>query len=200
MNIGIDIDGVLTNIQGFNQKHAPPFFMKKFNRPVVDATPYDIRDIFQCPKHEYHAYWKRYLFTYALFEPARKDAKAVTQQLRKENHKIYIITKRVFTCHNNFMGKLMRGIVRYWLWRNGITYDEIVFCDNDIPDSKHTACEAKKIHIMVDDEAVNINAIAPIAKVICFNASYNRDCEGENIYRARDFNEVYEHINNKEQI
>ncbi|MCL2603346.1 MAG: hypothetical protein FWD90_02585 [Defluviitaleaceae bacterium] len=194
MNIGIDIDGVLTDIQGFNRRHAPRFFKRKFGRDVIDENPYDIRDIFQCPENEYMAYWKRYLFKYVITEPARKSAMSVIHKLRSDGHKVYIISKRVFTCQNNFMGKLMRFIVRIWLWRNGIRYNEIVFCDNDVPDSKRIACLEKNIDLMIDDEIVNIEAIMPIAKVICFDVSYNRKCEGKNIFRAYDWNEVYKLI------
>jgi hypothetical protein len=191
VNIGIDVDGVLTDIQGFNRKYAPRFFKRKFNRDVADEVPYDIRDIFQCPENEYFSYWKRYLFQYAIFEPVRKNAKKAVRQLRKDRHNIYIISKRVFTCRDDFMGKLMRFIFRNWLLRNGIRYTEIAFCDNDVPDSKYAACMEKRIDVMVDDEAVNINAIAPIARVICFDTSYNRNCSGENIDRAHNFDEVY---------
>lgn len=191
MNIGIDIDGVLTNIQGFNHKYAPPFFKKHFNREIFDETPYDIRDIFKCSEDEYKAYWKKYLFRYVLFEPARKGAKELSQKLCKDGHTVHIISKRVFTCRDDLMGILMRLIVRNWLWRNGIKHDELVFCDNDVPDSKRTACIEKHIDVMVDDEPVNIEAIAPIARVICFAASYNRNCEGENILRAQNCDEVY---------
>lgn len=191
MNIGIDIDGVLTDIQSFNQRHAPLFFKRKFNRDVADEKSYDIRDIFKCSESEYTSYWKRYLFIYAIFEGVRQDARAVIQKLHEDNHHIYIISKRVFTCRNDLLGKLMRFLVRNWLWRNRIPYREIIFCDNDVPDSKRTACLANHIDVMIDDEAVNINAIAPIAKMICFDASYNRNREGDNIYRAKNFNEIY---------
>jgi len=192
MNIGIDVDGVLTDIQGFNRKHAPPFFKKKFNREVVDENPYDIRDIFKCPEDEYQAYWKKYLFKYVIFEPAREDAKKTVQALCKDGHKIFIISKRVFTCRDDFMGKFMRFLMRNWLWRNGIKYDEIVFCDNDVPDSKRSACLDKQIDVMIDDEPVNIEAIAPIARVICFDTSYNRECDGEGITRVYCWGEVLE--------
>jgi len=192
MNIGIDVDGVLTDIQGFNRKHAPQFFRKKFNREVVDENPYDIRDVFKCSEDEYQAYWKKHLLKYATLEPARKGAKKTVRELRKDGHKIFIISKRVFTCRDDFMGKLMRFLMRNWLWRNGIKYDEIVFCDNDVPDSKRTACLEKQIDIMIDDEPVNIEAIAPIAKVICFDTSYNRECDGEGIVRASSWGEVHE--------
>ena len=199
MNIGIDVDGVLTDIQGFNLKHAPPFFKKKFNRDVVNKYSYDVRDIFNCPEVEYKAYWRKYLLRYVIFEPVRKGAKKIIRQLRKDGHKIFIITKRVFTCQNNFRGRFMRLIVKNWLWRNGIKYDEVVFCDNDISDSKRTACLDRNIDVMVDDETVNIESISPITKVICFNASYNRDCAGENVLRAKNWEEVY-YIIEREQI
>jgi len=194
MNIGIDIDGVLTDIHGFNRKHAPPFFKKKFNREVVDATPYDIQDIFDCPSDEHEAYWKKHLLPYAVFETARAGARRTVRKLIQDGHNVYIVSKRVFTCRDDFLGKLMRFLVRNWMWWNGIKYKEIVFCDNDIPDSKRTACIEKGIDVMVDDEMVNIEAIAPIAKVLCFDAPYNRDCEGENIIRVHNWDEVYEVI------
>ena len=194
MNIGIDMDGVLTDIQGFNSRYAPRFFKRKFNREVVNDTPYDIRDIFKCPENEYQAYWKRYLFQYAILEPARRGAKAFTSKLHAGGHFVYIISKRVFTCRNDFIGKFMRFCMRNWIWRNGIYCDEIMFCDNDIPDSKRTACMEKHIDVMIDDEAVNINAIAPITRVICFDTSYNQDCGGKNIYRATTFDDIYKII------
>ena len=194
MNIGIDIDGVLTDIQGFNRRHAPPFFIKKYGREVVDNSPYDIRDIFACSEDEYKSYWQKYLLKYAIFEPTRKGAKVYTRKLRADGHRVFIISKRVFTCRDDFLGKLMRLLLRNWLWRNGIRYDEVVFCDNDVPESKLTACLEHRIDVMIDDEPVNIEAIAPIAKVICFNTSYNRDCKGLNIIRAISWNEVYELI------
>jgi len=93
----------------------------------------------------------------------------------------------------------MRIIVRNWLWRNGIRHNEVVFCDNDVPDSKRTACLEKSIDVMIDDEPVNIEAIAPIANVICFDTSYNRECAGMNILRAHDWDEVYSLIKELEE-
>jgi len=191
MNIGIDVDGVLTDIQGFNHKHAPTFFKKKFNRAFADESSYDIRDIFKCPENEYRAYWTKYLLKYIITEPPRKNAKKIVRQLRKDGHSIYIISKRVYTCRKDYKGMFMRFVMRNWLWRNGIRYKEIAFCDNDIHDSKRTACLERKIDVMIDDETVNINAIAPIARVICFDTSYNQDCISENVKRVKDFDEIY---------
>ena len=36
MNIGLDIDGCLTDIETFHLKYGVPFFEKKFNKSVVN--------------------------------------------------------------------------------------------------------------------------------------------------------------------
>jgi len=191
MNIGIDIDGVLTDIHEFNLRHAPPFFKKKYDREVVDEAPYDIRDIFKCPDKEWLAYWRRYLLKYATVEPARQGAKDFTEKLRSDGHEVIIITKRVFTAKRGVLGKIMRTLVRNWLRRNGIWHREAIFCAHDVTDIKKTICLEKNIKILIDDEPTNIEVVASVAKVICFDTSYNRDCEGENIFRATNFEEAY---------
>jgi uncharacterized HAD superfamily protein len=190
MKIGIDVDGVLTDMQGFNNRNAPRFFALAFNRSVVNENANDIRDMFNCQEKEYKAYWKKYLLRYVIFEPARKGAKTVIRKLHDNGNEIFIISKRVFTCRDDFMGKLMRFLLRNWLCRNGIKYDEIVFCDTNVLDSKRIVCMEKHIDVMIDDEPVNIETIAPITKVICFDTSYNQECEGENIMRAREWGEI----------
>jgi len=195
MNIGIDIDGVLTDIHGFNHRHAPQYFKRKFGREVADEAPYDIRDIFKCPDNEWMSYWKLHLVKYVVFEPARRGAKSFVRTLLNDGHEVYIISRRVFTIRQDFMGWLMRTIVRSWLWRNGVTYHGIVFCDHDVKDSKKAACLEKRIDIMIDDEPENLYSIAPVTKVICFDTSYNQECSGENILRANSFDEAYRLIN-----
>ena len=195
MNIGIDIDGVLTDIHDFNLRHAPPFFKEKYNRDVVDDKPYDIRDIFACPDREWMSYWKRYLLKYATSEPARSGAKAFTEKLVEDGYGIIIISKRVFTAKKwSPLGKVMRVLVKNWLERNGILHDEVVFCVHDDEDSKKDVCLEKNVKVLIDDEPTNIFSVASIAKVFCFDNTYNEDVEGDNIFRVHNFEEAYELI------
>ncbi|MCL2227425.1 MAG: hypothetical protein FWB97_07340, partial [Oscillospiraceae bacterium] len=155
-------------------------------------APYDIRDIFGCPDKEWLAYWKRYLLKYATVEPAREGAKVFTEKLHSDGHEVIIISKRVFTANSKgFLGKIMRTLVKNWLSRNGILHREVIFCVHDDPDIKRRVCLEKDVKVLIDDEPENIISVASIAKVICFDTSYNRECEGENIFRARDFDEAY---------
>jgi uncharacterized HAD superfamily protein len=60
-----------------------------------------------------------------------------------------------------------------------------------VPDIKKTVCIEKHVEVLIDDEPENINSVAGIAMVICFDTSYNRECGGENIFRVRSFEEAY---------
>jgi len=108
---------------------------------------------------------------------------------------VLIISKRVFSAKKGFIGKLMRTLVRRWLKRNGIWHIDTIFCVHDDPDIKKVICLERNVSILIDDEPENIFSVAEIAKVICFDTSYNRHCEGENIFRARNFDEAYTLIN-----
>jgi uncharacterized HAD superfamily protein len=181
MNIGIDLDGVLTDIKGFY----------RFNRDLLNAELDDTRDIFHCSDEELRARWKRYMLKYATIQPARKGAKDLLRRLKQDGHSVVIISKRVYTCRGGIKGRIMRLLVRGWLLRNKIWRQKIVFCDSDQPDSKRNACLERRIDVLVDDEPINIYSVLPAVTPICFDANYNQNCSGENILRARDFEETY---------
>lgn len=48
MNIGLDIDGCLTDIEKFHLKYGVPFFEKKFNKSIVNEYGKSIRQLFDC--------------------------------------------------------------------------------------------------------------------------------------------------------
>ena len=48
VTIGIDVDGVLTDLYTFQKENAIPFFLKKYDLEVKNPAAYDIKDIFAC--------------------------------------------------------------------------------------------------------------------------------------------------------
>ena len=52
------------------------------------------------------------------------------------------------------------------------------------------------IDIMIEDKVDNINKISSKIPVICFNAGYNRQCKGNNIYRCYAWYDIYNKIKN----
>ena len=47
---------------------------------------------------------------------------------------------------------------------------------------------------MIEDKVENINNISKNIPVICFNARYNKECNGENIYRCYSWYDIYKKI------
>lgn len=113
----------------------------------------------------------------------------------KNNH-IYIITARYYKdCYGFAKEEDFYDATREFLDKNGVYYDELVFTRQP----KLDAIQDHKIDVMIDDSRVNIEAISKLTKVIVFDAHYNKDMMGENIYHAASWDEVYSTIKDLEK-
>ncbi len=191
MKIGIDIDGVLTDFEKWQLEVGSKFFIK-YNKNIVNPSGYDSEDVFDVTKEMDSCFWHDYLYDYAKNEPARKFAGEVINKLKDLGYEIYIITARYLTDRNDQLGKEMRNIVIKWLKENNINYNKIIFS----PEDKFEICKENNINIMIEDKVENINNISKIIPVVCFNASYNKICNGKNIYRTYTWYDVYYQITN----
>ena len=199
MRIGIDIDGVLTDIEQWQLDYGSKTVFEQYHKGIVNSKGYDIKEIFDVDKNFDDEFWKKYLYDYAKNEPARKFANEVTKKLSDDGNKVYIITARFLTDRKTAEGEKMREIVRNWLKENEIYYDEIIFS----PEDKLEICLNSNIDVMIEDKVDNINKISKYIPVICFNAGYNKGCKGENIYRAYSWYDIYskiKEIENKRKI
>ena len=179
MRIGIDIDGVLTNIEQCQLDMGSKNIFEKYNKEIENAKGYNLKEIFNIKENLDDEFWREYLFDYAENEPARKHSNEVTNKLKKDGNEIYIITARYLTDRDDEDGKRMRNIVINWLKKYNIYYDEIIFS----PEEKLDICMKNNIDLMIEDKASNINKISKYIPVICFDARYNQKCIGKNIYR-----------------
>lgn len=192
MRIGIDIDGVLTDFEKWQLEVGSKFFYK-YNKNIVNPDGYDSDTVFDVSKKIDSEFWHEYLYEYAKNEPARRFADEVIDKLRYDGYEIYIITARYLTDKDNELGIEMRNIVVEWLKNNGINYDKIIFS----PEDKFEICKENNIDIMIEDKVENINNISKIIPVVCFNAGYNKSCDGKNIFRAYTWYDVYYQITKK---
>lgn len=110
--------------------------------------------------------------------------------LHNDGNEIYIITARYLTNTNSELGHEMREAVKKWLKDNDIYYDKIIFS----PEDKLEICKENNIDLMIEDKVDNINKISKIIPVICFNAGYNKSCEGNNIIRCYSWYDIYNKI------
>lgn len=190
MRIGIDIDGVLTDIEQWQLDVGGKFF-SRFNKSVLNKDGYEITKIFNVSDELDSQFWNEYLYEYVTKEPSRKYASEVIKKLKDDGNEIYIVTARYLTDRNNEDGDKMRKIVVNWLAEQKIDYDEIIFS----PEDKKENCKKYNIDIMIEDKVDNINKISSIIPVICFHAGYNNECKGKNIYRVYNWYDIYNLIN-----
>lgn len=99
MNIGIDIDGVLTNDDEYIMDTTTKYVFENKLEGFEDPYSYEYRK-FNWTKEILDDYRKEYFWNYIENEPARKYASEVIKKLKEEGNHIYIITSRHNTTKN----------------------------------------------------------------------------------------------------
>ena len=191
MRIGIDIDGVLTDMEQFQLDYGSKFAYENGKEEIINIDGYEIKDIFNISDEEYDIFWDRYFLDYVMNEKPRKFADEITNKLHREGHEIYIITARYFTENDKKKADgTIQEVVSKWLNKNNIYFYEIIFN----PEDKLDICKNNKIELMIEDAPYNVNSLSKYIPVICFNAGYNKDCLGENITRCYSWYDIYTKI------
>ena len=193
MKIGIDIDGVLTDIEQWQLDYGSKFYYENYNKGIVNRDGYETHEIFEVEETLDDLFWNKYYKDYTTNVEVRAFASEIISKLKNEGCEIYIITARGnWLPTNNSMTKgECNNIVIDWLSKNNIKYDKIIFS----PEDKLDICLNNNIDIMIEDKVDNINKISSKIPVICFHAGYNKECEGKNIYRVYSWYDIYSNIN-----
>ena len=194
MRIGIDIDGVLTDVERWQLDYGSKFYYERYQKEIVNFEGYDTNQIFNVDDKLDEEFWREYFKEYSLNVEARKFANEVIDKLKQEGHQIYIITARgSFLSHSADVMSIEENqqIVLNWLKNNHINYDKIIFS----PEDKLDICKENNIDLMIEDKVDNINKISKIIPVICFHAGYNKDCKNSNIIRCYSWYDIYIKIN-----
>lgn len=175
MNIGIDIDGVITNIDFLG-------ILGK-NKPILDKESSNLKvNNFLIRKILYKG-----IAFYSKHSKLRSDAAKYINLLKDEGNRITIITKRRLAGEETKEGKNIRSLVEVFLIEQGIPYDKIVFSKGDKLDD----CLKEKVTVMLEDSPRNSEAISKKVPVIIMDTPYNRDTISDNIYRVTSWKEAY---------
>lgn len=187
MNIGIDIDGVITNILDFELDYGSKYFFQKGSLDLMKSK-LEKNELFNLDDND--DFWSQAIYEYIKIKP-KNFAVEVINKLNFLNNKIYIITNRVSDLsYCDIKEGEMKKIVINWLKDNCIKYDEIIFSSGD----KTKYIIDNKIDIMIEDNPKNIKAIAKIIPVICYDAYYNKSCFGNNIIRCYSWYDIFNTI------
>ena len=189
MNIGIDVDGTLTDIWAYMIRNGE----KYFGRPASDPNAFEIEQMFACSVEEGHAFWKKYLLRYCLRCPIKDGAARTISKLRNDGHHIYIVTSRVFTTRKGAAGALFRVILKGWLRKSGVCYEGIAFCE-DSGEAKLKECQRLHIDVMIDDKPENLVTITKKHAVIACPMPWNRTLAAQGFVMAKDWTDIYDII------
>ena len=194
MRIGIDIDGVLTDIEQWQLDYGSKFYFEKYGKEIQNNEGYETTEIFKVDSKLDDEFWTEYFKDYSINVDVRKLASEVIKKLKQDGNEVYIITARgSFLSHSARVMSIEenRNIVLDWLKRNEIEYDDIIFS----PEDKLSICLENNIDVMIEDKVDNINKISTKIPVICFHAGYNKNCIGNNIMRCYSWYDIYSKIN-----
>ena len=190
MRIGIDIDGVLVDLERFVIDYGTKF-CKENNLPInIELGSYDESKMLNLTEEQTIEFWNKYIIYYASKYQAREFASEIVNKLKEEGHEIYIITARNdYGVPREYQGK-MKEIVSEWLKDNNIGYDKIIYTEG----SKLPYCVGNYIEVMIEDSPRNIEELSTKIPVLCFDCKYNEKLEGDNVTRVYSWYDVYSKI------
>ncbi len=193
MRIGIDIDGVLTDIETFLADYGTKYCIEN-NLPInIKQVDYDETKTFNWTEEQTIKFWNKYIIYYATKYPAREFASEIIKKLKKEGHEIYIITARNdYGVPEEHIGKMRSEIVPKWLEENKIVYDKIIYTE----ESKLPYVVGNYVELMIEDSPQNIIEISSKIPTLCYNNLYNQKVEGKNITRVYSWYDIYNKIKN----
>lgn len=198
MKIGIDIDGVLTDINSFQAKEGKKFFNDELH--YFNECAYDFKDMFHCTYEEKKSFWRKNCLNYYIKPECEKYASEVTKMLHEQGHTIYLFSSRSQTNKKGIIGNIYKELLKHWLEKNKIIYDEIIYCDPEkSAEDKFYECQKKEIDIMIEDQKFSAYLESNVSKVILISRLYNLGLELNNIVRVNSFEDIYKSLLIKEQ-
>lgn len=190
MIIGVDADGVLTDMQEFNFQYGKKYFKKE----IVNPEGYSVKEIFGVGKWAEFFYGLKYLPKYCKNYPPRDNAAEVLNRLKGEGHTIHEITARKFVTQKSPLGKRSKKWFTDWCQKNKFQFDSITFCSEKYgPQDKYEACVRYGVEVMVDDRPEIVLYLAERGiPILMMDAPYNKKIQHENVTRVHGWGEVYE--------
>lgn len=190
MNIGIDIDNVISNFDEELLKEYIKHDKELRNSGIINQNAKYIRnDMFDWSKEEDETFYKENIERIAKNLKVIEGAKEYIDKLKEDGHNIYIITGR-----DNGDYSDPYNMTKEWLQENNIYYDKLIFTDAYDKSQKSKECIKNNVEIMIDDSAsICKDCVESGITTLIMDKPYNRE---ENITRVKNWKEIYEYITN----
>lgn len=191
MIIGIDIDDTLNNEYQFMIDYGTKYCYEKNIGELVKIDTIHSTEMFGWSEKTAHQFWHAHMELFNSF-PAIPFAGEIISKLKKDGHKIYIITAREHgdEWFPKSIADNMETFTANWLLNNGIPFDKIFFAADD----KGKVCKENGVDIMIDDDPYNLDKIIGKAEAFIFDKPYNRDAKYNIATRVYSWFDAYNKI------
>lgn len=190
-NLGVDVDGVLTNMQDFIFEFGAKYaYEEGFDLANLNKDAYDSAITFNWCRETDTNFWHDVLEKYSKEERPRQLASEVLYKIKELGWKIHIITARKSMKEEDIKTRKIEKILEEWLDKHDISYDVLVFTGNN----KVDALKEHQIDIMIEDSPGNIEQLRSICPIIVFDAMYNKECIGEDLVRVNSWYEILQYL------
>ncbi len=194
MVIGVDVDGVLTELFKFIHKEGEEFAKRRNLDIKKNINGYNTKEIYGWSDEDDEVFWNEEFLKYTDEVEMKKDANIILKKLRDEGNKICIITARYNCDKDNELGEISRLHLLRWLNKHQIVYDELCFSPRT--ESKLFYVIKNDVDIFIDDSVKNLEEVSTRIPVICMNEPYNITYSNANMIRCDNWNEIYSVIKN----
>lgn len=184
INIGIDIDGTVTDPYGFI-----PFLNEIFRKNITKEqyTTLDWEQLYGTVEGDFYINFdNNYSYTYEAAEPAEFAVEVIKKLENSEDINVYFVTAR---------RECLKEITEKWFDKYGINANNIYLLG---PVKKSGKALELGCDIFIEDDPNNAMDIAKNGiDVLLIDTNYNKDVECDNITRVRNWKEIDEFISNK---
>lgn len=188
MHIGVDCDGVLTDLSEFIIEYGKKWFRRDPDNP----DGYRATEVFGCSKLQEAFFGVRYFFSYCKNAHPRENSLSVIEGMKSGGHSVYQITARRFAAYKNPLGLYSKKLYTDWIKKHGYSFDGTFYCtEKDSNGDKLRGCRKFEVDIMIDDNPKVSKYLADNGiKVLLFDAPYNKYLHHPNIKRVYSWDEI----------
>ena len=198
MNIGIDIDNVISNFDEVLKQEFLKHDKELRNTGIINPEAHITKGMFDWTDDELWPFYLENIERIAQKLDVIEGAKKYIEKLKEDGHTIVIITGR-----DNGEYKDPYTMTKKWLKEKGIVYDKLIFTNGykNGKQGKAEKCLENDIDVMIDDSArICRECFQKNIPTLIMDKPSNRD-ETE-IARVHNWKEIYKFITNykKEKV
>ena len=94
MRIGIDIDGVLTDVIRYACDYGSKYFYEKYGKLDINMDSWSLKDMFNVNDEEDKECWLSIVENYATNESSRPFASEIIKKMKNDGNSIYILLQQ----------------------------------------------------------------------------------------------------------